>query len=614
MRKIEYYFERFSMANFSEKLYLFRRFFLTIYAFRIGNLLKHFKTVKNINIKLGTLQKFSLTNVGIRRGCVLIQNHYFSLIDLEETNWISLPSCKCALFVEEVDFVCDPDSRTIIELNRLTWLLPLMVRSTNEDKEYVVQILKSYFQSNFVSREFRWISPIDVSVQLIVIALTVEFMEGFSQDAIRKGKTEIWSRYFFLSKVQSKYSSANNHLIYELLGQCIYLGDNARWEKNRKSVFEHLRTTLVQQYYTSGLNKELSTGYHFGLLDLFSFIFLVSVDQELKDIVLNQLKKSMIASDYLCKFTQEFTQIGDTDSSYILSNLFLPQVRNTCILENASRITGEPVASVPDKELLLGQYSIEKSSIEPWLVSVVINHEDSLPLEQYSITTDVGPFGLGPLGAHGHSDSLSVLLSINKEEIFIDRGTHNYTSNPHFRNILRSSRAHNTVSINRDDLRISKFPFISHHHNPICDSDFKFIPNGANVIAELSGRSLIKTTNTNILHDRIIQFGRTEFRINDTVTSEDKLPFFFEYNYTLHPRIKLRDVELGSKVIELESPKSTRFIVKIEGQVTVSITRVPISPSFGKVMWTNNIQIEGHANRASSVKLLGILKAGKFNE
>jgi hypothetical protein len=611
MNKVGYYLERFMKAKSIEKTHLIWRFFMTIYAYRIGNLFDFRGTNTNVSTSLDGLKAFSQSETGIKSGCVLIQNHYFSLKELVETNWISLPKCSCAFFVEEIDFFCDPDTRTIIELNRLTWLLPLIVRSTNDDRETVVRVLESYLDSDMVSRAYRWGTSIDVAVQLMMLDIIINALEDSSGKMLKTIRREIWRRFYFLTKVQSKYSSSNNHLIYELLGKCIYLGSNGKSIKQRNSVLGELSSALELQYYESGLNKELSVGYHFGLVDLYSFVYLVCNDEELSDIVLNQLNRSIIASDYLCKFTQEFSQIGDSDNSYILSNLFLPDVRNECILKIARSISGNHDNFAPDEFLSSGPYSIEKSSLDPWLVSVLVRRNDLLPSEQYSITTDVGPFGLGPLGAHGHSDSLSVLLSVNKEEFFVDRGTHNYTSNPYLRNFLRSSRAHNTVSINNTDLRISKSPFISYHHNPKCDFNFQFIGKGIDAVAELKAKSIVKTKNSSMYHERVIGIGVTQFSIQDTVASNENAFFHFEYNYTLHPHIRILNVLPDSKTIELVSPTSQRVILKVVGQATVMINRVPISPSFGKLMWTNSIRIEGKASGVSSIELLGMFMFGR---
>lgn len=613
MNKLAYHLERFMNAKSIEKTHLIWRFFMTYYAYIISNLFKFRGTNTNVNISLDGLKAFSQSDTGIKRGCVLIQDHYFSLKELAETNWISLPKCSCALFVEEIDFFCDPDTRTIIELNRLTWLLPLVVRSTSDDKRTVVRVLESYLHSDMVSRGYRWSASIDVAVQLIMLSVIINELEDLSGEMLKTVRTEIWRRFYFLTKVQSKYSSANNHLIYELLGKCIYLGSNGKGKKQKNSVLGKLRSALELQYYESGLNKELSVGYHFGLVDLYSFVYLVCNDEELRDILSNQLNRSIIASDYLSKFTKEFSQLGDSDNSSILSNLFLPDDRNECILKIARSISGNHDNFVPEEVLSLGPYSIEKSSLDPWIVSVLVRRDDLSPSEQYSITTDVGPFGLGPLGAHGHSDSLSVLLSVNREEFFVDRGTHNYTSNPYLRNLLRSSRAHNTVSINNTDLRISESPFISYHHNPNCDFNFRFIGEGIDAHAELKTMSIVKAKNSSIHHKRDLRIGVTQFSIQDTVVSNENQFFHFQYNYTLHPRIRILDFLPDSKTIELVSPTSQKVLLKVEGQATVMINRVPISPSFGKLMWTNSIRIEGKASGISSIELIGTFMFGRDN-
>ena len=56
---------------------------------------------------------------------------------------------------------------------------------------------------------------------------------------------------------------------------------------------------------------------------------------------------------------------------------------------------------------------------------------------------------LAHAGVHAHCDQASFELSIKRIPVFIDRGTYVYTSDIRKRNLFRSTKAHNTISINR---------------------------------------------------------------------------------------------------------------------------------------------------------------------
>jgi hypothetical protein len=71
------------------------------------------------------------------------------------------------------------------------------------------------------------------------------------------------------------------------------------------------------------------------------------------------------------------------------------------------------------------------------------------PLDSHMVF-DVG--GLGILtGAHAHADALSVTLFSQGRELLVDPGTYVYNCAPEWRSYFRSTRAHNTVTIDDRD-------------------------------------------------------------------------------------------------------------------------------------------------------------------
>jgi hypothetical protein len=62
---------------------------------------------------------------------------------------------------------------------------------------------------------------------------------------------------------------------------------------------------------------------------------------------------------------------------------------------------------------------------------------------------DAGSFGFGGAG-HSHSDTLSIVVTLGDEPVFLDPGTYSY-ANEQERNWFRSSAAHNTVRIDSRD-------------------------------------------------------------------------------------------------------------------------------------------------------------------
>jgi len=73
----------------------------------------------------------------------------------------------------------------------------------------------------------------------------------------------------------------------------------------------------------------------------------------------------------------------------------------------------------------------------------------------WQVLFDAGPLGLGSLAAHGHADALSVWASLDGKPLLIDAGTYAYHEDPEWRNHFRSTRAHNTLTLdNREQSEI----------------------------------------------------------------------------------------------------------------------------------------------------------------
>jgi hypothetical protein len=79
--------------------------------------------------------------------------------------------------------------------------------------------------------------------------------------------------------------------------------------------------------------------------------------------------------------------------------------------------------------------------------------------DAHQLILDAGPLGCPVSGAHGHADLLSIQCIAFGEEYLVDPGTYCYTASPEWRNHFRSTAAHNTVRIDRQDQAEPAGPF-----------------------------------------------------------------------------------------------------------------------------------------------------------
>ena len=68
------------------------------------------------------------------------------------------------------------------------------------------------------------------------------------------------------------------------------------------------------------------------------------------------------------------------------------------------------------------------------------------------VFVDCGPVGLAGRGGHGHNDITSLDAVLDGVPLVLDPGTFTYTGSPEWRNLFRSTAAHNAVQIDGEEL------------------------------------------------------------------------------------------------------------------------------------------------------------------
>ena len=73
---------------------------------------------------------------------------------------------------------------------------------------------------------------------------------------------------------------------------------------------------------------------------------------------------------------------------------------------------------------------------------------------------DSGPLGFLSIAAHGHADALAIEVRHDGVEILVDPGTYCYHGEPEWRSYFRSTRAHNTLELDRTSQAVEGGPFL----------------------------------------------------------------------------------------------------------------------------------------------------------
>jgi hypothetical protein len=278
------------------------------------------------------------------------------------------------------------------------------------------------------------------------------------------------SIYLHLKRISRKlsfYSSANNHLVGELIGlfvgaSCFDFWPECDGWRNRAQ--QLLEREIRLQVGDDGVNREQAMSYHIFTLELFLLAFAVgrNTGRPFSSGYAERLRGMARFLDTVATSSGDLPWYGDSDDArgFILSE-------NESGLEVTMQLAGllfnEPRwlrfgkgatqaarALVPDLFSKLDQAAPSAPPLRELFpdagLASVHTHDGSACL-----LMDFGPLGFTSTAAHGHADALSIWLSLDGEYFLVDAGTYAYHSHPDWRTYFRGTAAHNTARVDEQN-------------------------------------------------------------------------------------------------------------------------------------------------------------------
>jgi hypothetical protein len=375
----------------------------------------------------------------------------------------------------------DPQSRDvkiIHELNRhqhLSRLAKAYHWTGNEAyaAEAVAQ-LESWIEQNPLRHGINWQSSLEIGIRVISWLWTMFFLipsESFDEIAARRIGDSLFAQLEHVRRHTSLYSSANTHLIGEAAALFIaglIFRDQAcaaRWLDEGARL---LWSEAERQILPDGVYAELSSYYHCYALDFYLQALILAdwnqfpVPPQVRQKVGDMLQFLM----HVTRPDGTIAPLGDDDGGRALA---LEQ--RTYRSFNGALCAGAVMFRRPDFKYQAGAFSEEAFWLlgkEAWDAYDAL--ESTPPTETQLFCPDAGyniqRSGWGPLdshlifdfgglgmltGGHAHADALSIGLFSRGRELLVDPGTFAYNGKTAWRGYFRSTRAHNTVTIDGRD-------------------------------------------------------------------------------------------------------------------------------------------------------------------
>ncbi len=374
------------------------------------------------------------------------------------------------------------DPKTIHELNRHQHL-PRLAKGylLTGDERYAAEAvgqLNSWIEQNPPGLGINWQSSLEIGIRAISWLWTLFPLlpsRSLDEASAQRIGTSLFAQLEHVHRYTSVFSSPNTHLIGE--AAALFIGGLVFSDRKRPAAWLERGAALLaeeanKQILDDGVYGELSSYYHCYALDFYlqaltlaqrnQFHFPEGVRQK----VCGMLQFLM----HLTRPDGTIPLLGDDDGGRALAL----ESRNYRSFNDALCL-GAVLFHREDFKHQAGTFFEEALwmlGADAWRIYELLKStppaetQSFFPSAGYSIQrSGWGPLddhlvfdcgGLGMLaGGHAHADALSVVLFSGGRELLVDSGTFVYNGAPEWRNHFRSTRAHNTVTIDDADQAVT---------------------------------------------------------------------------------------------------------------------------------------------------------------
>ena len=447
------------------------------------------------------------------------------------------------------------------ELSRCHHLvkIALLYHATKDERlsEFCLQQIEDWIQSNPVMFSINWGCAMDVGIRAVNWIWTLGFIcenKLLDESAIEKIKISLYQHGWFIYRNPEKDAHNNsNHYLADLAGQ-IHLGlifnnykEPKQWLENGKAeLFNEIRLQILP----TGMSYERSANYHRLVLELVlvPILLLKKNGYEIPQDIWYRLEKMFEFIMYSLKPDGLTPVIGDQDDGRLLPLGSENNIDYRYLLSLGAilfsrgdfkkygngfniycSIFGENDARNCWNNLDSSTSSLLSKSFPDAGLYVMRNEDDYLIFN----ATGKGHYTELGSGTHTHSDLFSFELFTLGKTFLVDPGTYVYTADANAKMLFRSTKMHNTVTVDGESQNIIKKEVLWNFERNAIPKVNKWITNEnfdlVSAVHDGYGRFAEP-----IYHERSIQFSKidTNWVIKDLLTGKGNHLFewFFHFD------------------------------------------------------------------------------------
>ena len=393
------------------------------------------------------------------------------------------------------------DAKYLWELNRHAMIVALAqawhLTGQQRYAEGCRTILESWFTQCPYPYGMNWSSSLELAIRITNWSFAWHLLgsddaQVFDGAAGRTFKTA-WRQAArqhcgFIAGNLSEFSSANNHLIGELMGLFIASVTWPAWDECeawRELARQRLELEIQKQLWSDGVSKEQSTWYHQAVADMMLLVLLYgrangyTFSQAFDDRLLAMLE--FVAG--IMDVAGHVPAYGDADDAVIgrvapadNSSVYRSALATGAVIYDRADFARKAGTADDSTRWLLGDSvdaRLAALGARPSPASARRVFPDagyyvlgkSLDTNrEIRVVADAGPLGYLSIAAHGHADALSFTLNAGGRELLIDPGTYAYHTEPEWRAYFRGTAAHNTVRVDGRDQSVTGGSFMWLRH------------------------------------------------------------------------------------------------------------------------------------------------------
>jgi uncharacterized protein GlcG (DUF336 family) len=392
------------------------------------------------------------------------------------------------------------DVKYLWELNRHLELVTLAQawHLTSEPRfaHAAARLLSSWLEQCPYPLGLQWSSPLESAVRLVNWTCAWILLGGESSLLFQSGDgrafrsrwlAAVYRHCHFISRNLSRHSSANNHLLGELMGLFVasvtwpLWVESSRWTQAAR---RKLETEVLRQNATDGSNREQAFWYHHEVADmmLLSLLFGRANGVEFSAAFIERLEAMLEFIVAVMDSGGHVPMVGDSDDAVMVR--FSPEpdfcpyrslLATGAVLFDRGDFKARAGRFDDKSRWLLGDSAAKEFGTLPAAADPTarlafaeggyyILGRDFSAASEVKCVVDAGPLGYLSIAAHGHADALALTLSVGGREILVDPGTYAYHCNQSWREYFRGTSAHNTLRVDGVDQSVpgGNFLWLSH--------------------------------------------------------------------------------------------------------------------------------------------------------